>query len=111
VFADGNFYAGVGRMLLFGIVQVPVMLGLALVLALLMDSAVVRFKSFFRMAFFVPYAIPGIVAALLWGFLYDPNFSPIAKGIQGIGFSQFDFLGQGTILWSMANIVTWEWTG
>ena len=31
------------------------------------------FKSFFRLAFFVPYAIPGIIAALLWGFLYDPQ--------------------------------------
>ncbi len=62
-----------GRVLLFGIVQVPIMLGLALLLALLLDSTVVRFKPFFRLAFFVPYAIPGIIAALLWGYLYDPG--------------------------------------
>src|SRR6266567_1153526 len=64
VFHDPNFYAGVGRVLLYGIVQVPVMLGLALLFALLLDSTVVRFKAFFRLAFFVPYAIPGIIAAL-----------------------------------------------
>lgn len=111
VFRDGAFYAGIGRMLLFGIVQVPIMLGLALVLALLMDSAVIPFKSFFRLAFFVPYAIPGVIAALLWGYLYNGEISPIVKGLHQIGFSQLDFLGPGTILWSMANIATWEWTG
>src|SRR5690349_12287932 len=76
VIHDPNFFSGVGRVLLYGIVQVPVMLGLALLLALLLDSTVVRFKSFFRIAFFIPYAIPGIIGALLWGFLYDPQLSP-----------------------------------
>src|SRR6266571_8991120 len=80
VFHDPNFYSSLGRVLLYGIVQVPVMLILALVLALLLDSAVVRAKAFFRVAFFVPFAIPGIIAALLWAFFYQPVFSPIVKG-------------------------------
>ncbi len=71
---DPNFYSSVGRVLLYGIVQVPLMLILALVLALLLDSAVVRLKAFFRVAFFVPFAIPGIIAALLWAFFYQPVF-------------------------------------
>lgn len=104
---DRAFYEGIGRVLLLGIVQVPVMLGLALLFALLLDSAAVRFKSFFRLAFFVPYAIPGIIGALLWGYLYDPQLSPFAKGF----LSGVDFLGAGTILWSIANIVTWEFVG
>ncbi len=110
VFLDGKFFEGLGRLLLFGIVQVPVMLGLALLLALLLDSAAVRFKSFFRIAFFIPYAVPGVVAALIWGFLYAPQLSPFVKGLQAIGL-HIDLLGGNTILWSMANIVTWEFTG
>ncbi len=55
-------------MLLYGVVQVPVMLILALVLALLLDSTVVRFKNFLCRVF-VLYVIPGSIAALLWGFL------------------------------------------
>lgn len=111
VIHDPDFFTGVGRVLLFGIVQVPVMLGLALLLALLLDSTVVRFKPFFRLAFFVPYAIPGIIAALLWGYLYDPGLSPIVKGVSGLGLGTPDFLGPQTVLWSIANIVTWAWTG
>ncbi len=108
---DTNFSTSLLRMLLFGIVQVPIMLVVALILALLMDSAVVRFKTFFRLSFFVPYAIPGIVAALLWGFLYDPGVSPVVALIHNLGLHNFNFLGSNSILWSMANIVTWEWTG
>jgi multiple sugar transport system permease protein len=111
VFQDANFWSGVGRVLLYGIVQVPVMLVLALIFALLLDSTVVNFKSFFRLAFFVPYAVPGIIAALLWGYLYDPDLSPIVKFLQGIGLSNFNFLGAGTVLWSIANIAIWSWTG
>src|SRR5882724_9806535 len=37
VFSDAKFYASIGRMVLYGVVQVPVMLLLALVLALLLD--------------------------------------------------------------------------
>ncbi len=111
VIHDPDFYTGVGRVLLYGIVQVPIMLGSALLLALLLDSTVVRFKSFFRLAFFVPYAIPGIIAALLWGYLYDPGLSPIVKGISSLGLGTPDFLGPNTVLWSIANIVTWAWTG
>ena len=111
VIHDPDFYTGVGRVLLYGIVQVPIMLGLALLLALLLDSTVVRFKSFFRLAFFVPYAIPGIIAALLWGYLYDPGLSPIVKGVSALGLGTPDFLGPNTVLWSIANIATWAWTG
>jgi len=111
VLSDAKFYASIGRMILYGIVQVPLMLLLALALALLLDSTVVRFKAFFRLAFFVPYAVPGIIAALLWGYLYDPALSPIVKGLQTLHLPSPDFLGYSTVLWSIANIAIWAWTG
>jgi multiple sugar transport system permease protein len=111
VFHDPNFYSGLGRVLLYCIVQVPIVVLLALVLALLLDSAVVRLKAFFRVAFFVPFAIPGIIAALLWAFFYQPVFSPIDKGFQALGLPAPDFLGPGTVLWSIANIAVWTYAG
>ncbi len=111
VLHDHNFYTSLGRVLLYGIVQVPVMLILSLVLALLLDSAVVRAKAFFRVAFFVPFAIPGIIAALLWAFFYQPVFSPIVKGFQAVGLQGPDFLGPGAVLWSIANIAVWTYAG
>jgi multiple sugar transport system permease protein len=111
VFSDSSFLGGVGRVLLFGVVQIPVMLIFATVLALLLDSATVRFRRFFRLAFFLPYGIPGVIAAILWSFLYLPGLSPIVAALHGTGFGTVDFLGVHSVLWSIANVVTWEYTG
>ncbi len=106
VFQNEAFWNSVGRMLLFGVVQVPVMLGLALLFALLLDSPLLRGKRFFRLAYFVPYAVPGVIAAIMWGSLYSPNLSPF-KAITG----QIDFLGAEFVLWAIANVVTWIYVG
>ncbi len=107
---DQEFTAGVFRMLLFGIVQVPIMLGLALLLALVFDSSFAIFKQFFQFSAFLPYALPGIVASILWSFLYLPGVSPVVSALQALNLPH-NFLGPGSVLWSIANIVTWQWTG
>jgi len=106
VFKDNAFIDSLGRMLAFGAVQVPVMLGLALVFALLLDSPLLRGKRFFRLAFFVPYAVPGVIAAIMWGNLFSPRLSPF-KALT----SNVDFLGADLVLWSIANVVTWVFVG
>lgn len=106
VFQNGPFWNSVLRMLLFGIVQVPVMLGIALILALLLDSPLVKGKKFFRLAFFVPYAVPGVIAAIMWGFLFSPRLSPFTAVTSSV-----DFLSGDLVLWSIANVVTWVFVG
>ncbi|KGJ74666.1 ABC transporter permease [Cryobacterium roopkundense] len=106
VFQNGPFWASIGRVLSFGVVQVPVMLGLALIFALLLDSPLVRGKRFFRLAFFVPYAVPGVIAAIMWGFLYSPNLSPFTAITSNVGFLSADL-----VLWAIANVVTWVYVG
>ncbi len=86
------------------------MLGLALVLALLIDSKSARGKSFFRLSSFVPYAIPGVSAALIWSFMYSAQSSPVNRLLEPLGFS-IPFFGEKLVLWSVANIVTWSWVG
>ena len=106
VFQNDAFWQSIGRVMLFGIVQVPVMLGLALLLALLLDSPLVRGTKFFRLAFFAPYAVPGVIAAIMWGFLYSPNLSPFTDVTRAI-----PFLSGELVLWSIANVVTWVYVG
>jgi len=110
VIGDPNFVASIGRMFLFGIVQVPVMLILCTVLALLLESASAKWPGVFRAAYFLPYGVPGVIATILWSFLYVPGLSPIIDVAEVVGVSP-DFLGANTVLWSIANIVTWSYTG
>ncbi|WP_285025267.1 sugar ABC transporter permease [Plantibacter sp. ME-Dv--P-122b] len=107
---NGNFIASIGRMLLFGVVQVTVMIALCTLLALLLESASAKWPGFFRAVYFLPYGIPGVIATILWSFLYVPGLSPIIDIAGAMGI-ELDFLGAGTVLWSIANIVTWTYTG
>ena len=107
---DPEFWKGVGRVMLFGIVQIPIMIGLALALALLLDSFLVRRKTVWRLGYFLPYAIPGLIAAIIWGYLYIPEVSPFADFFPDMEGNPF-FLAPSIALWSMANMTTWTYTG
>lgn len=107
---DADFVHSILRIMLFGVVEVPVMILFSLVLALVLDSAAARFTKFFRTAFFAPYGVPGVIASLLWGFLYTPGISPIVGVLGKLGVN-VDFFSSGATLWSIANIVVWEFAG
>ena len=109
--SDPAFLGGLGRVALFFIVQVPIMLGLALFFALALDTARARGSKAIRMLIYMPYAVPAVVATLMWGYLYGPDFGPIAQIARAVGFGTPDFLSPESILGSMMNIVTWEFVG
>ncbi|UUU38373.1 carbohydrate ABC transporter permease [Streptomyces sp. NBC_00162] len=91
-------------------VYIPVMIGGALVLALLIDSTLARAKRFFQLAAFLPHAVPGLIAAIIWVFLYTPGLSPIHQFLDWAG-AKADFFGDDAILFSMANATAWQWIG
>ncbi|MER5200124.1 carbohydrate ABC transporter permease [Streptomyces sp. NPDC002755] len=108
---DPQFLHGIGRVALFFVVQVPVMLLLALAFALALDSGLLRLARVVRLGIFVPYAVPSVVAALMWGYLYGPDFGPFAQLGRELSLPVPDFLSEGWMLGSLANIVTWEFVG
>ncbi|MFG2968269.1 MULTISPECIES: carbohydrate ABC transporter permease [unclassified Streptomyces] len=108
---DNEFYQGALRVLGYGCIVVPVMLGLALLFALMLDSERVRLAPFTRLAIFLPYAIPGVVAALLWGFLYLPDVSPFYYVLGKLHLAQPDLLDGGPLYLALSNIAVWGGTG
>ncbi|MFF4117564.1 carbohydrate ABC transporter permease [Streptomyces sp. NPDC001714] len=110
-FTDPHFLSGVRRVVVFGVVQIPVMLGLALLGALIIDEVSSRLAKVFRMTLFMPYAVPAVIGALMWGFLYSPTFGPVNSLSGALGLGKVDLLGHSLMLTSLGNIVTWQWTG
>jgi multiple sugar transport system permease protein len=106
VLTDSDFLHGVERVAIFACVQVPVMTAIAVSLALLLGATAPRLAGFFRTSFFVPYAVPTVIAALMWGSLYQPSISPFGPVVR-----QFDFLDSGLVFGSIANIGVWGWAG
>ncbi len=108
---DADFLSGLKNMFLFGIVQIPVMLGLAILLALLLDQSRGIFVRICRTVYFMPYGIPTAIGALIWGYMYAPNLSPFNQILRASHESTIDFLSPDLVLFSIGNIVTWTWTG
>jgi multiple sugar transport system permease protein len=108
--ADAELWAGWLRVLGYGAMVLAVMLGLALLFALMLDTAHVRLARFTRIAIFLPYAVPGVAATLLWGFLYLPSLSPFQGVLEAFG-GEANLLGAGTVVYSMANVAVWGGVG
>ncbi|MEW2295347.1 sugar ABC transporter permease [Streptomyces sp. NPDC006743] len=108
---DADFWAAFGRVSLFLCVQVPIMLGIALLVALALDSGRLYGADFFRISVFLPYAVPAVVATLMWGFMYGTRFGLLGDLDQAFGLSLPDPLSPDLVLASIGNIVTWEFVG
>jgi len=110
-FQDPGFLAGLGRTALFLVIQVPIMLGLALFFALALDSGRARGSRALRLLIFLPYAVPGVVAVLMWGYLYGKQFGLIGQITNALGLAPLNLLSNSNILFSIMNIVTWTYVG
>ncbi|MER7728109.1 sugar ABC transporter permease [Streptomyces sp. NPDC096323] len=110
-FGDPQFWSGLGRVALFLAVQVPIMLGIALLVALALDSGRLYGRDFFRIAIFLPYAVPAVVATLMWGFMYGNRFGLVANINDKLGTQLPDPLSPDLVLASIGNITTWEFVG
>ncbi len=111
LFQDAKFWQGFGRVAIFLVVQVPIMLVVALIAALALDSARLWASSFFRIAIFLPYAVPGVVAALIWGFIYGNQFGLTGSINSALGVDLLQPFSPDWVLASIGNIVTWEFVG
>ncbi len=101
---DSELWTSILRLLVIGAVTIPMTVGLALMFALMLDTARAKLTRITRLAIFLPYAVPGVIATLLWGFLYLPATSPI-------GGDHFNFFGSTSIFFAVGNIAVWGAVG
>lgn len=105
-----SFVDSLWRLVAFAAIEVPLMVITAAALALLIDSAHSRWKKFFKVVAFAPYGVPGVIAAILWGFLYIPATSPILQFLRDLGIV-VNPLSSSSVLFAIANIALWSFAG
>ncbi|WP_026150398.1 MULTISPECIES: carbohydrate ABC transporter permease [Streptomyces] len=110
-FQDDQFWSSLERVSLFLVIQVPIMLGIALFVALALDSGRLFGRDFFRISIFLPYAVPAVVATLMWGFMYGTQFGLVGDINSAFDVTLPDPLSAHLVLASIGNIVTWEFVG
>ena len=111
VIENQEFWNGMARMLLYGVIMAPITICLGLLFALLVDSGTSRLSKFSRVVIFLPYAVPGVLSAIMWGFLYLPGVSPIVAGFKAVGLPAPDLFSDSLIYSSLANIGIWGAVG
>ncbi|MFC4008373.1 carbohydrate ABC transporter permease [Nonomuraea purpurea] len=109
---DPLFWTALGNTTVILLVQVPVMLALAIGLAVALNSSLLRFKGFIRLGFFMP-MITGLVAyGLLFAVLLNPQFGLVNWVLGLAGVAPIPWLTD--TLWARVAIglaLTWHYTG
>jgi multiple sugar transport system permease protein len=113
VLGDSEYWGGVQRMIYFGVIQVTAMIGLAIALALFLDSAYCKGRKFFALVYFLPFAVPGVIAAIMWAFLLEPDLNGALNIPNHLGLASgpIDPLDYRLALYAIMLIVTWEFAG
>ncbi len=113
MFQDSVFKRSIGNTFLYLIIEVPIMLVLAILLAQLLNNKHLKFKGLFRTCVFLPCATSLVSYALIFKSLFATQglINTILVKL-GILESNFNFLGTG---WSAKIIIIvaliWRWTG
>lgn len=92
----------------FAVVVIEVVLGTGLALAL---DRPLRGMSMLRTVFILPMMIAPIVVGLVWRYLYDQQFGPLAQMFRAIGFDSPQWLTSPD--WALASVIiadVWQWT-
>jgi len=110
-FSDPSFLQGIWFVVRFALVLIPVQMVVSLALALVLDSVTTRFARFARLMIFLPYAIPAVIGALMWGFLYSPTFGPMQQLAGLVGANAPFLLSPDLVFFGLMNVVTWQWAG
>ena len=107
---DPQFRSGFLVIALYCLVLIPLTLGTGLMLALLLDSSLARARKLIQTGLFIPHAVPGVIAAMVWIYLYTPGISPVVSALHGMGIP-FNFLHLPSAAAGMINLSLWEGVG
>jgi multiple sugar transport system permease protein len=110
-FTDPSFLKGVSFVIRFALVLIPVQMIISLAIALILDAITTRFTRFARLMIFLPYAVPAVIGALMWGFLYSPTFGPLQQVFSVFHAAAPFPLSPDNVFYGLMNVVTWQWAG
>ncbi len=108
-FTDPLFWRGFGFPVFLLLVQVTGMIVIAIFIGLLYER--IKHSAVYRLIFYLPYAVPGVVAGILWSYIFSQSMSPLVPLWKLLGAAKPDFITLSSVRWVLLIIILWEWTG
>ncbi|WP_407319754.1 sugar ABC transporter permease [Isoptericola halotolerans] len=100
---DPQFQQAAGNTVYFVGVAMPLTLGIALLLAALLNSGLTWFRSVFRVGFYAPVVTSIVAVAVVWRFLLQPDFGLVNTVLGAVGIEGPDWLTDPT--WAMPSLI------
>ncbi|MBN8592761.1 MAG: sugar ABC transporter permease [Anaerolineae bacterium] len=110
LFTDRYFWLSLGHTLTWMVLGVLLTVGMAMMLAVLVEDGKVRGRQFFRYIFFIPHIMSIAVAARIWTALYEPSYGLINSVLNLLGLESQARIWLGDPQVALpAIIVAWAW--
>ena len=109
---DGLFLKSLANTALILFVQVPIMIFLATVIAAVVDSELLRHKTFFRLAFFLPVMVDLVTYSVIFSLIFSERYGVVNQALTAIGLGPVEW--RSDAFWARVLIIvaiTWRWTG
>jgi multiple sugar transport system permease protein len=100
---DPLFWKALRNTIVFVVIAGPLTVLPALGLALLLHARLTRFRGFFRTALFLPVVTTLVAVAVVWRYLYHPQYGPMAAALGVFGVAPIDWLGDPR--WALPAII------
>lgn len=111
LFKDEVFFRSLINTLIFLVIHIPLQIIVALFLAVILNQNI-KFRGFFRAAFFLPVIVSGVVVTILWQQLYGFDTGLLNRLLVSIGLGRVGWLTDPNIAMpSIALMATWKNVG
>ncbi len=111
LFQDKLFFHSLINTITFLLVHIPLQITVALFLAEFLNQKI-KFRSFFRAAYFLPVVVSGVVITMLWDSLYAQDTGILNKLLTSTGFGRIPWLTNPEMaMVSIAIMATWKNVG
>ena len=115
MFADPIFWGAIFNNLAYAVVSLVFQVGLALVLAAVLEELVgKRLRGALRTLYFIPAAVAITVVGILFTFIYNPEFGLLNAVLELVGLESWThaWLGEeSTAIWSIIAMSQWQGIG
>jgi multiple sugar transport system permease protein len=107
ILSDPAFWTSVRVTLHYAVAATVVETVLGIGIALLLNRSTLIGRIFERVLI-LPLMIAPVIAGVIWGLMFNPQYG-VLNYVLGLG-STFDWLGEGTAIWSVILVDVWIYT-
>lgn len=112
IFKEPMFWTALKNTLFIGVVHLPIEIGLALLLAVLLNQSWLRLRGFFRTALFLPSITSLVVVAMVFFMILDQTYGLLNLFLGLFGIDPVPWLNSPEYSKiSIIILLVWRWTG